>query len=361
MSKRKIKRITFITTNLCGGGAERVLTQLANSLSRRGHDISIITFEALRVYELYSKVRHLSIGKVSTLALYQMMKKENSDVYISFLHHPNLHTMLANLLLRKKVIITERSDPKSELYKLFGDSWNIGYKIFFVKLLYKLADGMVFQTKWQRMQYSKKPSKKFTIICNPVAYELPDAYDGEREEKIVSVGTIKPCKNYPLLINAFARFHKEFPNYKLYIYGGWNVGKRAEISVLINRHRLDKNVVLCGFQKNVHHEIRNAAIYVLSSSFEGMPNALLEALALGLPCISTDCPAGGPRKLIQHGKNGLLVPANDEKALVNAMILLCKNKKLRDDLGNEAAKARKTFHIEKVTDQWEQFIYRILS
>jgi glycosyltransferase involved in cell wall biosynthesis len=203
-----------------------------------------------------------------------------------------------------KHIISERNDPAH-----FGGST---ITRIVSRLLMRKANGFVFQTKDAQAFYGGEIAKHSVIIPNPlfIGDDYPDTqYVGEREETIVTTGRLNKQKNHPLLIRAFKRIAVEFPEYKLIIYG--EGPERQNDEALISELGLQERVLLPGTINDVPAKIYKSSLYVLSSDFEGMPNALMEAMALGLPCISTDCPCGGPRELIYKGYIGMLVPVDD--------------------------------------------------
>ena len=171
---------------------------------------------------------------------------------------------------------------------------------------------------------------------------------------VVAVGRLDVQKNYPLLIRSFAKIIKEGIDAELHIYGKGPL--LEELSEIASVEGLEDKVVFKGFRSNVWHDIEKASVYVLSSDYEGMPNALIEAMALGLPVISTNCPIGGPSELITSGENGILVPIGDEDLLAKAMVSILTNKDFAYRLGDSAVKVYEELSISSIAEKWTDFL-----
>ena len=357
-------KIMFFIPTLLSGGAERVVSVLSNGFNKIGNEVIIslisndgccyeldknIKIESLNCDSLLSKSPlkriKLRLSKIKNAVL-----KHQPDVVISFMANTNIDVCLALKKLSTKIIVSERNDPKldppSKLKKLLR------------KIAYKRADGFVFQTEDAKNYFNKKIQNASKVILNPLTETICDAYQGERENRIVAVGRLNAQKNYPLLINAFEKFSKTHQDFILEIYGKGNLEEK--IKALIDEKGLTDKVILKGYSSNVHESIKKAGFYVMSSDFEGMPNALMEAMALGLPCISTDCPCGGPRMMINNCENGLLVPVQDEDKLLQAMLMLADNKEYANRLGETAVKIREKVSVDKIIKEWLDYIEKVL-
>jgi len=220
------------------------------------------------------------------------------------------------------------------------------------KIAYKRPNGFVFQTPDAQKYFNKKIQNRSRIILNPLTEKLPEPYVGERDNRVVAVGRLEPQKNYRFLLDAFAEFIKIHPEYILEIYGDGE----QNIQAVIEEKQLQDKVILKGFSKTVLEDIKSAGMYVMSSKYEGLPNALMEAMALGLPCISTDCPCGGPRLLIRDKENGLLVPLNNVESLVTAMQYVAENKENASQMAEKATKLKEIANLEAITNQWMEYI-----
>lgn len=351
-----MKKICFIINRLNGGGAERVISVISSNLCK-DYDITIILLMNTeeKMYEVNKKVKIVQLNKYHSKKeqlmktprdLSKIMIELNADIYISFCTMENVMSLLANFKAHKTLIIAERNSPKTE-------EINPIFKVL-RKLLYKYADKYVFQTEEAMSYYSKKIQQRGYVIPNPVKDNLPET-EYESTKIISAVGRLNKQKNYPLLITAFSNFIRMYPEYILEIYGEGI--EKNNICELIIQYHLEDKVILKGFSENVHEHIRKSEFYIMTSDYEGMPNALLEALAIGLPCISADCPVGGPRELIGDNRNGFLFEVGNYNDLLDKMCILADDKVLREKLGRKAKEyIRYNYSIEKITEQWERVI-----
>lgn len=215
------------------------------------------------------------------------------------------------------------------------------------------CDAAVFQTQDQRDYYTWLHCSS-AVIPNPLKENLPEPFEGKRRKEIVNFCRLNKQKNIPLLIDAFEWLHQEHPDYTLRIYGQGE--EKDNLIALTKEKGLDSVVFFDDFAPDVHERIRDAAMYVCSSDFEGLSNSMLEALAIGLPCVCTDCEGGGARMMIRDHVNGILTPVGDVQVLYNSMKEIAENPELAQSLSREAAKIREELSIEKIADRWEAMI-----
>lgn len=365
-----MKHIVFLALTLTRGGAERVIANLCNEALSKKYRVSIITCMNKPVgYELNPEIEHICIEKTSNVhyrnlgerflkrrkLLKEVLEECKPDVLLCFLPEPNFLALSLKKYFSFPMIISVRNDPVRE-YK------NPVYRAL-MRLLYPKADGYVFQTK-QAMEYfsfSGHILEKGCVIPNPLAGEFVD-YERVPEEKrrkvIVNVGKLSGQKNQRFLIQSYGKIASDFPEYKLHIYGEGD--KRNELEALIEELGLQDRVKLQGNVSRLAKQIEDAALFVLSSDYEGMPNALMEAMAMGIPCISTDCPCGGPDFLIRDGENGRLVPVGDEDKLAGAMKELLEDRKKADAMGSRAMDIARTLQPDAVHSLWEEYILQYL-
>lgn len=350
------------------GGAERVMSVLANGLSKRGHKVTlVIDYSMTDEYLLNpqinkivldgdynkTKIKNPFVRTVSRIKkIREICKKENADILVSFIKEANERAILATRGLKTKNLISVRVDPK------------VGYQSLIEKIiacyLYRYADGCVFQTEEAKAFYSKTIQNKSAIIYNPVSssfYQVTGR-PGSRKQ-IVSCGRLARQKNYELLIRAFAEVHKKHIDYELHIYGTGQLQK--ELEKLIVDLGMDSKVILKGRCNNIPDAIKDASLFVLSSDYEGLPNALMEAMALGLPVISTDCSGGGARLLIRNGNNGYIVPCNDIEKLSKRINYCLENYDNSLICGQNAKIDAKKYSEENIVMEWEKYLYRILK
>lgn len=356
MKDRKTK-IAVISRSVRGGGSERFVSLFANNFcNNQEYDLILLTAEKQdNEYALDSRVKrvcrlsHKNLRK-NIVIIHKFLKENEIDIALSVGVHENLCSCLANFLLKTQIVISERNAPKEDA---------LSYKIRLLRwLFYRWADYYVFQTAGAQKFYSKKIQKRSKIIHNPVKNNLPERSDINKKE-IIAIGRMHPQKDYLMLIHAFAEVHKAHPEYILKIYGEGEEKKyiKGEITNL----GLNPYVILEGFFSELHSQIVDSDIYVMTSRFEGMPNALMEAMAMGFPVISTDCPAGGPRELIRNGCNGCLVPVGDTEMLIEKINFLIDNPGLKNELGNRAKKIRYSHDEKHIMLLWDDYFKAILK
>ena len=346
------------------GGAERQIIMLANALSQRGHEVHLIilaenkskysitnTVNIHNLTEIESKSRNKIINRFH--ALKEVLYKIKPDLSIHYWLQSAYYCAMMDKSIIGRIIYSERGDPSDAEYKGFlGIVRNIAFK---------RIDGFVFQSEGARDFFKESIKKKSIIIHNSI-FIPEDKYLKPckiREKKIVNVGRLHPQKNQKLLINSFAKIAADFPEYTLEIYGEGEL--RVELQKQIDDLGLTGRVLLKGTTKNILEHVYTASLFVLSSDYEGMPNALMEAMSIGVPCISTDCRPGGARTLICNKVNGWLTPIGDANLLSSCM----KTVLLRGDKNNEiilnAMKIRETHSGKKVFDAWDNYCNNVVE
>lgn len=352
-------KILFAIDTLGKGGAERVITNLANYFIKDSeNEVSILTLRNVNIaYELNDKIRVINTenskkNKISReikciSSIKKVILEDNPDIIVSFLPAMTYRLMIANYKCHKKVIISVRNDPKVEYRNII--------KKLLMKILYAKANGFVFQTEEAKEYFSKEIQSKATIIPNPINEKfMGEPFEGKRKKEIVSVGRLEKQKNHELLIKAFSKISNEYKDFKLVIYGEGK--ERENLEKLISQLNMKNRIFLPGKTDNIKEKIYDTSLFVLSSDYEGMPNALMEAMALGLPVISTDCPCGGPKFLIENKQNGILVPVNDEKKLKEEIENVLKDKELERKLSSNANKICIELNPIEINKKWEKYI-----
>lgn len=346
-------KVIFVIVSMGGGGAERVISILANQFVKKGIDVTIMMTAGDEVaYELDERIHLFCAGETSGGSMKKRIErirnmrrffKENRDsIIISFGPGTSFFAVVADLFLGHTFIISERNDPAICPYPKLRN------------MVYNRAKELVFQTEDALKCFPAGIQKKGCVIPNPISAKLPAPYEGERQKIIVAVGRLEDQKNYPLLLRAFQKFHALHEDYELHIYGQGSLKESLEAQ--IEGLGLTDSVLLKGFQKNVPEQIKTAGIYVLSSDYEGVSNALLEAMAVGLPVVATDCPIGGCSLCIEDGSNGLLIPVGNEEELVKALRRLAEEPALAAGMGRKAAKVRERFSEENIAARWEAIL-----
>lgn len=356
-----MKKILLYIDNLYLGGAQRVMSNLANYFAKEGYDVVLVnevkpninkkaymTNEKIkRVYLEENTVRNFFYRQLKRVyTLRSIIQAERPDVVLSFLGPTNVRMLVATIGLNVKKIVSVRNDP----YKEYGK----GIKKLFARELFKLADGYVFQTTEVASYFSNHVQKSAKVIYNPVNEVFYKTQRINIKKEIVSIGRLQDQKNPMLLIEAFSIIAKKYRDWKLCFCG------EGELQLLLEERckilGISNQVVFEGQISNVNEKLSSSAIYALSSDYEGMPNALMEAMAVGVPCISTDCPCGGPRELIKNGENGILVPVGDVSKMSEALEALIVKNDYRESLG-EAAKLRAlNFKFDKILKEWKEYL-----
>lgn len=344
------------------GGAERVMVNLAKQFANDGTECILVTsFVDTWEYPVDPTVKRISLYKKQiggfirrnlklTSALRRLIREERPDLLITFMAEPNFRGIFACAGLKTKNLISIRNDPTREY---------AGHiQRFLAKTLFRKADGVVFQTEEAKEWFPKRIQKKSKVIFNQVDLRFYTTPPDEKKKQIVTTGRLVPQKNHKLLIEAFCDISDQIEE-TLWIYGDGPL--KEELSALIEERGLQNRVFLPGATKDVSTALASAELFVLSSDFEGMPNALMEAMALGLPCISTDCPCGGPRALFGDELKECLYPVNNSARLSELLLSLLKNQSKLDELGQLAKKKAEAFNPKTIFAEWNQFILSLIK
>ena len=363
-------KIVFHLNCLERGGAERVVTTLSGQFAAHGYEVYIATqWQGEDEYETDARVKRVHVGldgrqeKHSRiikfadriLNLRRFLKETDPDIVIAFARKANYRALTATIGMNIPVLISVRINP-------------IGYYDFLsdkiqMPLLLPRAAGCVFQTPGQRDFFPEYLRKKSRIILNPINDKfIGNEKPHEREKVVVHSGRLVDFKNQRLLINAFEQVHQKHPEYILKIYGPDSLdGTKQELEKQIDGLGAQGYIHLMGSSGTLEKDMINAAVAAYSSDYEGMPNVILEAMALGLPVVSTDCPPGGPRMVIAHEENGLLVPVGDKDALAKAINRLIEDRDLAERLGDSASQIGKKASAEIIFEEWRDYINDILG
>ena len=365
-------RCTLIIHSLNSGGAERVISNMANYWAAKGWKINLLTFDdnsKKTFYDLDPKISHIPLGIAgyspnpimgiwNNLTRIQSLRtviiKSKPNVVISFMNQTNEIVLLATRWLNVPVVVSERNDPASQTT---GKIWEQ-----LRQWTYPLADRIVVQTKRAGDYFSSKLQKRICVIPNPVLLppdeqEISDKLSSGKRS-LIAMGRLVPQKGFDMLLEAMAKLKDRYPEWTLTILGEGEL--RSQLESLRNELGLGDRVHLLGRVKNPHVFLKQADIFIMSSRFEGFPNALCEAMACGLPVISTDCP-NGPREIIRDGVDGILVPNEDVSALAVAMERLMCEEKERKRLAERAKEVTERFGLEKVMLIWESLITDVIK
>jgi len=361
-------RITFVNYGLHCGGAERTISLLANAWSEIGHQVTIVTLSSdLPFFRLGVDIRHVALGLqsdsksvvaattanlVRIFRLRSAIRKTQPDVVVSFTVHTNIRVLLATAGLGIPRIICERTDPQ---VLHVGPFWS-----FLRRLTYRNAEAVQCLTDNVASWVRPLVSGVVSVIPNPVlasttstqsSIELPGQY------RVAAMGRLHPVKGFELLFRAFARLSSQFSQWSLILIGEGT--ERVPLERLRDELGLRGRIHLLGKLENPNAVLSDCHLFVLSSSREGFPGALCEAMACGLPVISFDCPSG-PRFIVRHGVDGLLVSSGDLQGLTSAMELLMSSHELRARMAARGPEIVERFGMQNFMDKWNALLDKLI-
>lgn len=349
-----MKKITFFVGAMGRGGAERVVSVLSNYLCKKYSIDIVCVLHNINEYTLDKRISvtnlskdELSISNLikTTFDIRKYIKKNQPDIIIPFLTKINVLVCIALIGLTKNycLIQSERIDPTISHNRNRITQFLINWGL-------KKADIIVFQTK-RALNFYKNILKANTVIIENPIY-MPFERTFPENKIIITAGRLVEQKNHKLLIDSFAEVAKDYPEYQLHIYGEGPL--RGKLQKQIDDLDLSGQVFLKGNKLDYLESLAKSQIFVLSSNFEGLSNALLEAMVLGLPCISTNC--SGSDEIIVNEKNGLLVPIGDKESMKEAIRKLLKDESLRNFIGNNAHMSSKKYRVENIIKKWEDIL-----
>tara|TARA_R110000764_G_scaffold28677_2_gene67528 strand:+ start:4205 stop:5308 length:1104 start_codon:yes stop_codon:yes gene_type:complete len=367
MHNKKVKqKLSFVIPSLGAGGAERVVSTLANALIN-DYEVYIITFiKVVPFYKLHKDVQlmycvdnippsrnifnalrsnYILLKRINTI-----VKREKIQLLIGFLTSANVLSVLASKKNGIPSIISERIHPNKTKTAYI---WRV-----LRKFTYPKANFLTVQTKEiQEFYFTSIEKENIVILPNPISEELSMMRDNnrDRENIILNVGRLTYQKAQDYLIRSFSKIDNK--NWKLLIIG--EGPKKKEYEQLIKELKLNDRVLIKSKTKNIDKYYNSCSIFAFSSIFEGFPNALIEAMHFGIPCISTDCPTG-PSELIENGINGFLIPMNNEEVLTEKINQLISQKDLRLSFGKNAQTTVEHFKVDSVLKQWNKIIKRCI-
>ena len=342
----KREKVLIMIDSLGRAGSQRVVSYLAAELADECDVVLLIYRKKEHTYPIDPRVQlicmpHCHYGnkvKFNTGYIRELKRLHRIDVSISFLHTMNYLNVYSKG--KERVILSERNNPKLAFPNEYPK----------YRKLYDQADYVIFQTEEVRGLFSETTQKHSCILPNPVSVTCCAA--AVRKPRIVNVARLHKNKNQELLLRAFAAFLPDHPRYTLSLYGEGL--ERESLNRLASELGLDNKVIFHGNVSDIHEQIADAGMFVLSSNTEGMPNALLEAMMMGLPCISTKCT--GAKEIIQDRQNGLLTELGNVDALASAMAYMADHQEEAVQMGKNAMLTAEAFRKETVMEQWKTVI-----
>ena len=356
-----MNKVLFYIDSMQKGGANRVMANLVDYFTNKDFDVILVNDigpnDDYPEYEVNSLAKRIILNESGANAIISNLKRikklrkvileEKPDCVLSFMGPPNVRMLLASVFLPCRKVASVRNDPNRE----YGN--NI-IKKFLTNCLFLLANGCVFQTEDASKYFFNRIRSKSTIIVNPVNELFFNTPSSEIRKNIVTVGRLFPQKNHKLLIHAFSLISSQYPDDRLIIYGEGPL--KSELKEYARKLGIEERVVFSGAISNVNEELSKAKVFVLSSDYEGLPNALMEAMACGTAVVSTDCPSGGPKYLLKESNAGILVSCNNADEMAEAISVMMNEEK--NELYRERAKKKSIdFLPETVFDKWKKFLF----
>ncbi|MCD6732476.1 MAG: glycosyltransferase family 4 protein [Burkholderiaceae bacterium] len=366
----RLRRLCLVISTLGAGGAERVLSTLANWWAAAGHSITLVTLSdgSDDFYWLDERIERIALGVMRPArrpheavfqnlrricALREAINATRPDVVVSFISTVNVLTLIATMGLGVPTIVSERVDPRTHA---IGRAWSLLRNHW-----YSRAYAVVVQTRSVAECISEAMRlNRCVVIPNPLAPPLL-ALDGEISAQplgtmsptIAAMGRLVDQKGFDLLIEAFALTRPRESGWRLVIIG--DGPRRKALEAVARKLGVDDIVEFAGRVHRPETVLRTAKIFVMSSRYEGFPNALLEAMALGIACVATDC-RSGPADIVRHGIDGLLVPSENVAALATTIRSLMDDDILRTGLAMRAREVRARFSVDRIAAQWDALL-----
>jgi GalNAc-alpha-(1->4)-GalNAc-alpha-(1->3)-diNAcBac-PP-undecaprenol alpha-1,4-N-acetyl-D-galactosaminyltransferase len=361
-----VKLLFFIASLQCGG-AQRVSVTLCNHWAERGWDVTLATFDDGAhppFFPLAPGVRHVALdlierstGVVRSVInnvrrvrkLRSFVAERRPDLVLSFIDGTNVLVLLAAVGTGIPVVVSERTDPAQHPV---SRPWRI-----LRRLTYPWARAIVLQTKGAAAHFPASWAPRIAIGPNPVPKVSPRASaagaPGGGTHRVIGMGRLGKEKGFDLLVRAFASVATTRPEWELTILG--DGPERGALSAEVARSGVSSRISLPGWEADAVAVLERSDLFVLSSRYEGFPNALCEAMACGLPVVAFDCPSG-PAEIVRDGIDGLLVPAENERALSEAMERLISDPQARQRMGAKAAEVSDRFSLERIASLWERIL-----
>jgi glycosyltransferase involved in cell wall biosynthesis len=350
-------KILFYINRLGLAGAQKVICNLANAFCREDEIIFVTSYQGTEGFALDKRITRINLGETREtnvliknlhllVRLHSILKQSKPDVAVSFMAEPNLRLILSSLFLPNKVVVSVRNDPVREYHGKV--------RKFLARFIFRFADGHVFQTEDACKFFPARIRQNSIVILNSVDghfFQNPPNHTKD----IVNVGRLEPQKNQLLLVNAFALIAHEFPNQNLHFYGE---GHRYDtLNNRIQQLGLTDRIFIHSPQKDIYNYIGSYRLFVLSSDYEGLPNALMEAMAMGIPCISTDCPCGGPKVLLPAKQ---LVPVGSVQQLAAKIKEMLSIENMSMIIQEEKSTAM-NFTPQKVNAIWHEYLSDVVK
>lgn len=359
-------RLAFYLPSLRGGGAERVTVTIANGLFDRGHAVDIVLTQAVGPYlaHLRPGIRVVDLDSrrvmASLPALVRYLCREAPSTVMTSMWHANIVSLFASRLSGSKARFIIREADTPSLFFSNVSLWQRRIYVSLMRAFYPMASAIVAPSEGvaaDLKNYVGLSGYRINVVPNPVIHEglferasvpLDHPWFAEGAPPVViSVGRLGAQKDFSTLIRAFARVRAEAPA-RLMILGEGS--ERQKLEHLIQELGIEPDIALPGFAENPYPYLRRAAVYVLSSRHEGLPNALIEAMATGCPVVATDCPSG-PREILADGRYGRLIPVGNVEQMSQALL-----ETIRQPRHPYPEEALAPYLLDRVLDAYERLL-----
>lgn len=357
--------VVFITNSIGYGGAEKMMNFVTDCLAKNGNSVLILNLNTVNKHvNAHQQVFNKDISVITLCdtigskhayrikKIIHTIKEFKADVIVAFTMFPNFYAKIASWLTGIPSIMSERGDPNRTFTKSIKDR--------FILSVINLSQGAVFQTKEASLFYSRSLQKRGIVIPNPIFLNNPPNLNnwGPRPKTIVSVGRFQNIqKRYDIMLKAFKEFSSSHSDYILKLYGSGE--DELLIRQWINELQLDNKVLMPGTIENAIEKISKEGIFIITSDYEGIPNALLEAMAAGLPVVATDCSPGGAKLLIKNNVNGQIVQSGDIHAIATALARYAENEDFAKSCANNARLVLQTYNPKRIGEYWISYIKQI--
>lgn len=347
-----IEKIAVISHGLSGGGAERVSAIVANYFAENNYDVIFVAvFSAEREYYLDERIKYVYINPKSDNSAMKMVlrsfeikkqiKSFGADVAYSFVINELVPLVLSDIPVIPSLRIAPEKQEKSFVRKILA------------RFVFRTSKKVIFQTEQARDYYSSSIRKRGVVIGNPIKEDLPYWEENGHNKVFMTACRISKQKNIPMLIDSFIEFHKDYPDYRLELYGD---GEPESYKEELEQYCMDKNansfILFMGHSSHIHTVMSSSEAFFLTSDYEGLSNSMLEAMAIGVPCVCTDCPPGGAKAYMKDGA-GILIDVGDGKALTKAMYAVAESSQFREQLSQKEKYVRQALQKDKICRQWE--------
>lgn len=349
-------KVIFVTDTMHPGGSERVISVLSNEMSKRGLDIQVVCLRGLTsFYDLDNGIKLVCAEAVKTntsvfkkvLWLRKYINNENPDFVIPFMTPVFCLTLFSLLFTSHKIICSERIDPTktSPIRKLMRS------------ILLPSTTWLVVQTQQIKTYYRQSIQKKCSVIYNPVNDAFFELYNSERKKRFISVGRLAAQKNQKLMLDAFKTVHQKHPDFSLSIFGAGEL--KDELQTYIDKNGMREYAVLEGTSTNISKEMQSSYAFCLSSDFEGMSNAIIEAVCAGLPIVTTD--VSGAQELIGGNNGGIITPVGNTEKFADAMLEIIENPERSNIMREININKREMFKTSSIVDEWLSLLNELYS